>query len=208
MTTDEMITRVRSILDEREAGFWSDEEVINALNDAQDEVVNQCLFVFFSAGVHNGLPLILSALQKEVEYEAVTASWVTLPDDFMCPVAVKCIVKAGETEKPCLIKNPGKNHFQDGNNLWLKPGEQNLYCHAATGRLNFGTPLVNGSVKMIYLQNTPRITEINSCMLPENVSGALIAYATSQLLEKDKQYEESGALYAMFIAKIEKLALL
>lgn len=111
MTTEEMITRIRSILDEREAGFWSDAEVLNALNDAQDEVVNYCLFVFTSGGVDSRLPLLLTPLQQEVVYEAVTASWVTLPEGFMYPVSVKCAISEGDVERPCVFKSPGKNHF-------------------------------------------------------------------------------------------------
>lgn len=61
---------------------------------------------------------------------------------------------------------------------------------------------------MLYLKKADRITNENDCLLPDNASGAIIAAAASQLLEKDKQYEESGALYAMFTAKIEKLILL
>ncbi|MBK7266164.1 MAG: hypothetical protein IPI12_07505 [Ignavibacteriales bacterium] len=208
MTTEEMITRIRSILDEREAGFWSDAEVLNALNDAQDEVVNYCLFVFTSGGVDSRLPLLLTPLQQEVVYEAVTGLWVTLPEGFMYPVSVKCAISDGEEEKPCVFKSPGANHFYEEDNHWLKPGEKNLYCYITGGKLNFSTTINNGTVKMLYLKKADRITNENDCLLPDNASGAIIAAAASQLLEKDKQYEESGALYAMFTAKIEKLILL
>lgn len=208
MTTEEMITRIRSILDEREAGFWSDAEVLNALNDAQDEVVNYCLFVFTSGGVDNRLPLLLTPLQQEMVSEAVTGLWVTLPVGFMYPVSVKCAISEGDVEKPCVFKSPGKNHFFEEDNKWLKPGEKNLYCFITGGKLNFGTPINNGTVKMLYLKKADRITNENNCLLPDNASGAIIAAAASQLLEKDKQYEESGTLYAMFTAKIEKLTLL
>ena len=64
MTTAEMVTRVRSLLDEREAGFWSDAEVLDALNDGQDEVVNYCLFVLAEGEWRESSPSFLRRLKR------------------------------------------------------------------------------------------------------------------------------------------------
>ncbi|MBN8545863.1 MAG: hypothetical protein J0L60_06990 [Ignavibacteria bacterium] len=206
MTTAEMITRVRSLLDEREAGFWSDAEVMDALNDGQDEVVNYCLFVFAEGGVEGELPLLLTPLETEQTIEPVTAADVVLPSDFMYLLSVKCAPTTGASLKPCMIRSTSMARYSREHNRFLKPDGANLYAFLRGGKLVFEVPPVNGSVVINYIRKGSRISEEQNCELPDNASGAIISYAAALLLEKDKQSEEAGRFFGMFTNKIELLS--
>lgn len=206
MTTAEMVTRVRSLLDEREAGFWSDAEVLDALNDGQDEVVNYCLFVFAEGGVEGELPLLLTPLETEQTIEPVTAADIALPSGFMYLLSVKCAPTSGALLKSCMIRSTSMARYAREHNRFLKPDGANLYAFLRGGKLVFELPLVNGRVVINYLRKANRISEVQNSELPDNASGAIISYATALLLEKDKQNEEAAGFFGMFTNKIEMLS--
>jgi hypothetical protein len=206
MTTEEMVTRIRSLLDEREAGFWSTGEVLNALNDAQNEVINHCLYLFAERGEEGVLPFLLSNLEKETEFIGVTSDEVVLPDDFSYLLSVKCAPTFGATQKPCIIRSAAKLRYVNESNQFMKGDSKNLFCFVRGGKLNFEIPLVNGSITINFLKKAEQITAEQGSILPEHAMGALIIYATALLLEKDEQYDESGAFFQMFTVKLEKLA--
>lgn len=206
MTTTEMVTRVRSLLDEREAGFWSDAEVLNALNDAQDEVINYCLYVFLERGVGGELPHLLTPLEKEYSESGVTGSDIVLPNDFMYLLSVKCAPTSGALSKHCMIRSASMERYAREHNHFLRADGVNLYAYLRRGYLIFETALLNGSFTINYLKKAERISDIQNPELPENASGAIIAYATALLLEKDKQNEEASILFGMFTYKIEQIS--
>lgn len=206
MNTSDLVARVRSLLDEREAGFWTDAEIVDSLNDAIEEVVNYSLFVFTERGPGGGLPLLLTPFVKEERFTTVTGTKVPLPADLSYILAVKCSPTAAGTEKPCALWSSLMLRYAREHNSLLRSGTDNIYCHISGGDLNFSVPLLAGSYSVSYLAKPARITSTTSPELPENASGALVAYAVALLLEKDGQIEEAAAFFRFYTSKIEQLA--
>lgn len=206
MNTADLVSRVRSLLDEREAGFWSDKEIIDSLNDAGDEVYNFALFIFTERGAGGGLPLLLTPFVKEERYTSVTGSEVPLPGDLSYILEVKCSPTAGGTEVPCSLWSGSMLRYAREHNSLLRSGANNLYCHVSGGDLVFSVPLVGGSYTISYLGRPVRMTETVEPELPGNAAGALVAYAVALLLEKDRQGEEAASFFRLYTSKIEQLA--
>ncbi len=206
MNTADLISRVRSLLDEREAGFWSDAEIIDSLNDAMDEVVNFALFIYTERGAGGGLPLLLTPLETEEKFTSVTGGKVPLPSGLSYILEVKCSPTSGGTERPCALWSRSMLRYAREHNSLLRSGADNLYCHVSGGDLVFSVPLVGGSYSISYLRRPARATAETGPELPENTAGALVAYAVALLLEKDRQNEEAAVFFRLYSSKIEQLA--
>ena len=206
MNTANLTARIRSLLDEREAGFWSDEEITAALNEAQTEVINYALFVFTNGGLASGLPCVLTPFETEERFTSVTGSEVPLPEDLLYIFEVKCATSQNGEEKPVPIWSMSLTRYAREHNSLLKSGAGSMFCHVAGSELVFSSPLNSGSYTIAYLRKPDEITEVQGSELPENCSGALVAYATALLLEKDKQHDESANFFRLYTMKVEQLA--
>lgn len=85
-TTDTLLAKLRAILDEATAGFWTDAELLYFLNMGQNEAIQILLGKqremrrLDPAYSH---PSLVNSILKTAEYTPGTATSITLPTDFL-----------------------------------------------------------------------------------------------------------------------------
>lgn len=198
MTSVLMLARLRTLLDEATASFWSDTECYTALSDGQREVVNS---------VKN--PQILKVLLKTATGSNTSGTGITLPTDFREFVNAKWTSVTAGTQYPCSIINYNEQFLRDKDNTYLAPIRLNpvVYLNAITGlRLIYFEPAsANGDYTIVYLKQPTEITAGVDSILSEETHEAIILYAFSFLLRKDLRQAEADGAYKLFLEMVGKL---
>ena len=198
MTSALMLSRVRTLLDEASASFWTDTECYAALSDGQREVVNT---------VKN--PQILKVLLKTLSGSDGTSSAITLPTDFRQFVNATYTTVTTEDQKPCRIVNYDADFLLEKDNSYLAPNRATpvVYINATIGlRLIYFEPTsIHADYTIKYLKQPTEISGAVEPILPEETHEAIILFAFSFLLRKDLRAQEADGVYKLFLEAVGKI---
>lgn len=206
-----MVTRVRSILDEANAGYWSDAEIYSALSDGQAEVTNYALSVYqgkFKQDRGTNIPITLNNLIKTVSTTLSVSNTVTLPTDYKLLVSVSLAYNGSLTKAPVFItQNDSINNFENAN-TYLKPSISNLQCYVDSNSglhlLKLVTAIANDPIEYVYVAMPSAISSTVEPTITEIAHNAIISFACARLLLKDEQVARSQAEIANFFQLMQQ----
>lgn len=195
MTSVEMLARLRTLLDEASAGFWTDTEAYSALSDGQREVVD----ILFSKNRKHSL---LKSLLKTATGSNTTSTGITLPTDFKDFVNAEYASVTGASKMPCKLVDYDEVFLRDKENSYLTPIRATpvIYLNATTGlRLICFEPTSSASdYNIVYLKQPTEIASGTDPILPVETHEAIIMYAYSFLLRKDLRQAEADSILTVF----------
>lgn len=204
MTSALMLSRLRTLLDEASASFWTDDECYRALSDGQREVVN----IVFN---NNPNSQLLKALLKTATGSDTTTSNITLPSDFKEFVTVTYSSTTTADQYPCRIIAYDKEFLDNEYNSYLSATIQTPVVYlrpfsTATGRKIFFSPSsAHCDYTIIYLTQPTEIDGSTNPIVPADMQEAIILYAFSFLLRKDMRPAEADGAYKLFLEMAGKL---
>ena len=203
MTSALMLSRLRTLLDESSAGFWTDNECYYALSDGQREVVN----VIFK---NNPNSQLLKALFMPKSGTDTSSSAITLPSDFKEFVVASYTTVTTEDQYPCKIVVYDDFFLREKNNTYLAPSRANpvVYVKPDTtiGRKIYFEPTSShADYSIVYLTEPTEISSSINPLLPAEAQEAIIIYAFSFLLRKDLRATEADGAYKLFLDMVGKL---
>jgi len=214
MTTAEMLTRIRTFLDEASASFWSDTEIYSALADGQNEVISICLNFYRAKKEVNSrteLPQVLTALHTHVADTNLTGI-VTAPADYLFLLGgYYSDDTPTQSPKAFTVKDYGLNYFHDYYNTYLAPTANDpiaIVANTSGGVLSiYFIPAPTGGdtaqYAFEYLRKPTAIASGVNPTLSVFAHNAIVTYAFAQLLLKDDRMQEAQAQYQIFINMVQ-----
>ena len=204
MTSVLMLARLRTLLDESAAGFWTDTEAYAALSDGQREVFN----VVFKRDPHS--QTLKNLLRDTADGTAASNQAITLPTDFREFVVAKLAVTTTETKKPCRVIDYNESHFQNQQNTYLAPNKANpvVYVKGTTAlgkKIYFEPSSASSDYSITYITQPTEISAAVEPVLPVDAQEPIIIYAFSFLLRKDLRAQEADGAYKIFSDMVGKL---
>jgi hypothetical protein len=202
MTSAFLLTRLRTLLDESSAGFWTDDECYRALSDGQNEVVNITL-------QRNPSNQILKTLWKTKSGTGVTNQAITI-SDFKELLNAKLAVTTTQDLKPCKVVEYNELFLHNKDNSYLNPivASPVVYVSATTslGRLVYFEPSsASSDYTILYITQPTELSGTTQPLLPLEAQEAMIVYAFSFLLRKDLRQAEADSAYKLFLDMVGKL---
>jgi hypothetical protein len=203
MTSANLLSRLRTLLDESSAGFWTDNECYAALSDGQNEIVN----ILFQRDPYNQA---LKTLWKEVSITGGSNQTISIPSDFKEIINAEIAITTGETKKACKKINYDDLHLQNSENSYLKPiiASPVIYVKSTTSlgrKIYFEPSSASSDYTIVYLTQPIGITNIAQPTLPLETQESMIVYAFSFLLRKDLRQAEADSAYKLFLDMVGKL---
>lgn len=172
MTTAEMLARVRTLLDEASAGFWTDAEVYYALTDGQIETINILIKMFEQT---NELPKALIPLGK-TQTGSGTAS---LAADFLYPVSMVATLNS----VPIFIRGFGKHRDHLIENTYLASSSTQPYAYFQGSQVVLETTL---AWALDYIKKPADIESGVDPTIGAGAHDAIVQYAFAYILRKIK----------------------
>ena len=202
MTSANMLARVRTLLDEASASYWTDAECYSALSDGQREVVN----IIYQRDRQSQ---ILKTLWLELSDDNVSNQDIAVPDDFKEFINATMSTTLGGTKYTCKIVDYNPAYLRDQENTYLVASARNpsVYIKSSTtlGRLICFEPSSSDSrYTIIYMTQPTEISASVQPLLPADAQEAIIIYAFSFLLRKDER-PEADTVYKIFLDMVGKL---
>lgn len=212
MTSSQMLTRVRTLLDEASAGLWSDNEIYSALTDGQKSIAEFLVSFYKKRGM---LPKILLPLVTYLTGGLTVAGQpnVPLPSDFMYLVSLE-YDPDNTGKKPCIIlEDMERNKFLANNSYFsaVTPSDSFYIAYydidSSSNRILHCQP-DNSGLGSYYLNYLKYPTDINAStdpILAEGSHEAIVQYAYIQLLLKDEKSREAYSEFNKFTAMLPNL---
>lgn len=190
MTTATMLTRCRTLLDEASAGLWADTEIYSALADGQNAIIDILLAKRGEQPLHY--------LLKDIMVNAGHTSGATAPSGF-----IELISATVDGTRADIVSF--QDYMNRSGNTYLTPTTSNPLAYVIedlTAKEIHSDPTT--SLEIYYLK-TP--SEIASGVEPTLTRGheAIVQYAFSFLLEKEKRTQESMAELEKFYKMVAAL---
>ena len=198
MTTALMLARLRTLLDESAAGFWTETEEYAALSDGQKELSN----IVFQKNPHSQ---ILKPLLSSKSGTETTGTEIDLPDDFKAFMNAKWSTVTTSTQYPCRIVNYDAQFIQDKNNTYLAPMRASPVIYVVGSTFSFEPVSTVGDYSSIYLSQTTDIDGSTEPILLAEAHESIVIYAFSFLLRKDLRAQEADGVYKTFLDMAGKL---
>lgn len=195
MTSAEALARVRTLLDEASAGFWTDNEIYSALTDGQNEVITIKLNEFrvkSKFDLNTPLPDSLRALVTSTTGTGTTS----LAADYLHYVNVYT------STTPVYVRDFNFNRSHSSMNTYLASSSSTPYCYFNATQIVFETSV---SWTLDYLKQPADIASgANPPTLEDKAMNAVIQYAFALLLKKDKDPRADGE-FAIFLQLVKNL---
>jgi len=196
MTTAQMLTNVRTLLDETVEGTWLDTEIYRALSNGQIAIINLLMAIY---RIHNKLPSVLINLIVETTATTDTNGEVPLPADFLDFINA-------ETSTGTPIYYIKEIEYFRESNTYLKSSTTNPTVRLKS---NLEFSLISTGITYSYIRQPQDITStITSYTEPEllpSAHPAIVLYAFSEMLKKIERVQESTINFKEFIQLIQKL---
>lgn len=177
--TTVLVSRVRTLLDEASAGFFTATEIYYALTDAQVEVINIVLSTYkakIKADPNEELPEVLRNCIASTTGTGTTS----LPSGFLHALSIYVTA----TKLPVFIRPDGRGRAEGMHNTYLASSATQPYCSLSASQIVFETSV---AWTLEYLQLPANdIDATHDPTLSKIAYNALIQYATAFLLKKDE----------------------
>lgn len=206
-----MLTKVRTLLDEDSAGFWTDDQIYNALTDGQKEVINILLKVYRAKKAIGGsLSEPLRSLISTKAVDPIAAGeGISIPSDYLDVIEIwydstggtESIVYVvdGQSKKTNFLEN---NHYMQGDKVvaflgYNKDKDQKEFSFStiSTG---------NAKGTLVYLAMPTDIASEQNATLPGQTHKTIVQYAYADILRRDEDPRASNE-YQQFLQMVSQL---
>lgn len=209
MTTAEMLSRVRILLEEATASFWSDNEIYSALTDGQNEAIRLKYSIYKSkvkVNPRESIPEVLRPLIKdETGTIGLSENTLTIPSDLMFLISVR-YDPAGSNLRPCYQRGMSMLSYFDSDNQYLKDSTafKSYFFHLDKSEIVFETTVTAspGSYGWTYLKKPADIASGVDPTIKSEYHDAVVMFAYAKMLLKDQRVDEANAAYNKFIQGI------
>jgi len=197
MKTTELLSRARTLLDESSSGFWEDSEIYRSLSDGIKSLVRIHLAIWKAKSKVNPsepLPETLRPL-----YQTTTGTGTTnLPPDFMDYLSLKNTAD----NSVIYIRDNSKAKVWEQSNTYLASDSTNPYAYFSDTQIVLETSV---SWEMEYLKIPDDVDGSTDPELPDTVREALVDYAFSDLMRKDRKLNESAEAFNRFMQAVQQI---
>lgn len=206
MTTAQMVTRVRTLLDEITESFFLTTEIYSALADGQQEVANYFHKIYELMKVNNpSIPLsnILESLYAMTTSTTVSGL-VNNPANYWHLILATYAYNGG-TSYNCRIQSLGPSLLYDLDNTYLaaSPTSPTVYQVSATQFLFLPTASGTANYALGYLVKPTPISSSVDPTLPVQTHTAIVHWAVAQMLFKDQRPQEAQLMLQNFMNEIQ-----
>ncbi|MFC2135986.1 hypothetical protein ACFLTH_15325 [Bacteroidota bacterium] len=170
MTYTVMLAKLRTLLNEASASFWSDTELYASLTDGQQEVANYLVALWKSKG--GDLP---EALKKLFDTDTGTGT-KTLETDFWIPLTVYT------STLPVLIREDGDEKSTLKYNTYTSSSATQPYCYINATQIVLETSV---TWTMEYLKAVTAIDGSTNPILTADTHETVVQFAFAEMLKKD-----------------------
>lgn len=208
MTSATLLSKVRTLLDESSASYWSDNEIYAALAAGQKALISEFIKLWRQGG-NAKLPNVLRIITKNKANSSLTTQTDSIPSDYIDNGALGVRFSYNSTSASsrvaCRIRTLANRSFKSGN-TYLASSSADPYCYFDGSNINFETTVSGtGSYDYDYLYMPADIASGQNPTLPENCMDALCIYALAMLLKKDERENDSAANMELFMQLIPGL---
>jgi len=209
MTGPNLLARLRTLLDEASASFWTDAEAYAALADGQNAVIALALGVYRAkkfATPNQDIPLspLLQTLYStQTATVASGASTASLTGTVLELVWVKYNSAAGSPLYPARVRfHSPASEFKAANSFLvatIASGE--YYIRFANPVITFETASTNNAAAWIagVLTQPTDIGASQASVIPDSAVEAIVEFAFARCLSKDQRTQESQEAFSKFI---------
>lgn len=214
MISTEMLARLRTLLDESSASFWTDTECYAALADGQTKIIDEVLRVYkMRLKIDPAFEVpeelrVLTTLAKGT----IAASQINVPTGFIWLVNAKWDHDETGGEKSCLIVSQDRNYTHDQENSflvadatspisWVGP-EQTSGVQSINFRPTYSS---SATYTINYLKYPTAIASGQNPTLSENTHTAIVFYAAYWMLAKDQRPEEAMIHWNNYITELKSI---
>ena len=154
MTASQLLTRLRTLLDEDIAQFWSDSECYSAFTDAQIEIIKRIYNKWILSLEQNpnlDLPITIRNLFTTTTQTLQTGTSFSLPSTLLNLLSIKVDSTNSGKYFPAIKRpqNQIKHYIQD--NPYLVSTKSDIYYDIQMPNIIFETALANGNVVYDFL---------------------------------------------------------
>lgn len=211
MTSANLLARLRTLLDEASASYWTDTEAYAALADGQNAVVTIALGVLRASRMAkpNGdvaLPFVLKPLYAvQTGTVASGQSAATLTGNVLEVLWVTYNSATGTPLYPVRIRhNSYASQFQKANTYLVASTTTNEYYAQITNltTITFETASTNNAAayNVGLLSQATDIASGQNPVLPDEAVPAILMFAFARLLNKDQRLEEAVEAFKEFVS--------
>ena len=172
MTTTEMVTRIRDLVDEDTASFFDDADIKVSLNNGQKMVAN----ALFNKNPRHPALLPLRELSLTIAYSSKDE-----PSDFWRLLSVKL------NDYPCRLRTGDR--FMKENNTYLQGATTDPYVYHLDGKFDFDPSPTSGTYDLEYLKEPSDLTSTDP-NLREEAHDCIVQYAFGDLMRKQEKFQE------------------
>jgi hypothetical protein len=211
MTSTEMLARVRSLLDEASASFWSDSEIYSALTDGQQSIANYFynLYILRSSEKQDvPIPKVLEKLYTASSGTTATSN-VAKPSGYWHLISAKYAYD--DTIKyNCRIEKISSATFSNLDNTYLSATNTSpvIYEDYSASSVDFyfsPPPNVTAGYKIYYLKFPSAISGSSEPSLDVLVHDAIVDYAMFKLLMKDQRPNEAQVYLQKYLNELQTI---
>ena len=206
MTRTDMLARVRTLLDEASASFWTDTEIYSALADGQQEVANYLVINYRKAKDLNPSAEIPPSLVPlyNTSTSTTASGLINKPTGFW-HLLYALYAYSGGTSYNCRIQPLSPSLYFDLDNTYLTPSSIDPAIYQApTSQLYFKpTPIGTATYTIGYIKLPDAISVSTDATLPVQTHQSIVHWATAQMLFKDQRPQEAQIHLQNFINELQ-----
>lgn len=206
MTSANMLTRLRTLLDEASASFYADTELYSALADGQRQITAIALSLFDRNP--SKVPEIIRPLIKTASGTlAAAVSTISLPADYLRYITGKYIHNATSGGRPVFLRAIDGQLIHKQNNAFQVADTGEEYYITIDTAINLETATVSpgGYYSITYFSTPADIASGANPTLSDSSHNAIIQYALYFILRKDQKEAESASALNVFQAQIQEI---
>ena len=208
MTSANMLSRVRTLLDESSASFFSDSEIYSALADGQRELFTIALLVRKNGELPEILRPCVATAQGTISIGQSTVNISGLTN-FADIINVSYNSASSSTLYPALRRELTEKTPAEKNNTYLvgTAGKDFYYSVSAT-QIVFETAATGtAGYSITYLSTPSDIASGTQPTLPDFSHNAIVQYAFAFILRKDQREQEAQVEFAKFNEMVKEIML-
>lgn len=208
MTSANMLSAVRTLLNEASASYWADADIYVWLSEGQKEVLKGVLSMYLER--KNKDPYIPTVIQKQIIGTNIDTSSKTsadFPADFVHLIGAKYTPDGIDVDKAPLrvLTKTAENLSKEVNTYLVPSNEQPIGYLTGFSLELYPIPTANSNLDLNYVKDTTDISASTQPVLPPFTHNAIVQYAFSQALLKDEREQDASNSLNKFYEELKLL---
>ncbi len=213
MTSANLLARLRTIIDEASASYFTDVECYAALSDGQKETVNIVLAIYEAkrkVNPNEEIPEVFVPIIKTVNATLTTGTMsIPLPNDYLKDLWLQYNHDNSLSLKPCRKRQYSRGYPQLQANTFMQDNLGSEYFYSIYGtiiQLESAVTINGGGYKFSYISIPPDISAGGSNpVLFDNALESVVHYAAADLFTKDELTEQAQIEFQKFLLLVKNL---